>query len=425
VPAIRPPGIRDATDTVKIRLLPTLLVVSLLAPACGRKKPEAPRPRSVRLVPAVKQPLPRTVAAVGALVAEERADLSFKVPGRLARLGVDIGSRVGTGAVLAELEKADFLHRLEGARAALLQARARLGLPPDGTADEVETEATAVVRQNRARMEQAEAELARSKSLWTEGVLSRSAYDVAEANYKVADSQYRDSLEEVNNRRAVLLQRRSELALAEQQLRDASLLAPFSGGIQARRANVGEYLAAGTPVLTLVKTSPIRLRLEIPEREARLVQRGQAVRVRSEGETAVWTGRVARISPALEESSRSLIVEAEIPNPAGALRPGAFVKAEIDADAGGPVLVVPASAVVVFAGIEKVVGVKEGKAVERPVVTGRRAGDVVEIVSGLGDGDLVVAAPGNLATGVPVLPETGVAGEVPRPPALAPSAGAR
>ena len=405
------------------RFFPTLLLASALVTACGGKKPEAPKARSVRLVPAAKQSLPRTVVAVGTLAAEDRAELSFKVPGRLARLNVDIGSRVGAGAVVAELEKADFLIRVEGARAALLQARARLGLPPDGAADEVEAESTAVVRQNRARMEQAEAELARSKSLFDLGVLSRSAYDVAEANYKVADSQYRDSLEEVNNRRAVLLQRRSDLSLAEQQLRDTSLAAPFAGGIQSRRANAGEYLAAGTPVVTLVRISPIRLRLEIPEREARLVRLGQAVRVRSEGEASVWTGKVARISPALEEASRSLVVEAEIPNPDGALRPGAFVKAEIDSDAGGPALVVPASAVVVFAGIEKVVGVKDGKALEHPVVTGRRAGDVVEIVSGLGDGDLVVAAPGNLATGMPVLPETGLADEKPRPPSPPPAAG--
>jgi len=415
--------LREIAAAVNTRLLPTLLLAAVLAPACGGKKPEVPKPRSVRLVPAETRSLPRTVVAVGTLAAEDRADLSFKVPGRLARLNVDIGSRVGAGAILAELAKEDFLIRLDGARAALLQARARLGLSPDGTADEVEAESTAVVRQNRARMEQAQAELARAKSLFEQGVLSRSSFDVAEANFKVADSQYRDSLEEVNNRRGILLQRRSDLSLAEQQLRDTTLLAPFSGGIQSRRATAGEYLAAGTPVLTLVKVSPIRLRLEIPEREARLVRPGQAVRVRSEGESAVWTGKVARTSPALEESSRSLVVEAEIPNPAGALRPGAFVKAEIDCDAGGPALVVPASAVVVFAGIEKVVGVKNGKAVERPVVTGRRSGDVVEIVSGLGDGDLVVAKPGNLATGAAVVPEAGLAEETPRAPSPRPAAG--
>jgi len=395
---------------------------ALLAAACGGKKPPAETPRTVRLVPAAKRPLPRTISAVGTLAAEDKAELSFKVPGRLQRLLVDIGSGVAEGAVLAQLEREEYALRVEGARAALLQARARLGLPPDGAGDEVEAEATAVVRQNRARMEQAKAELARSQSLFEQGLLSRSAFDVAEANSKVADSQYNDSLEEVNNRRAILLQRRSDLALAEQQLRDTSLVAPFSGGVQARRANLGEYLAAGAPVLSLVKLSPVRLRLEIPEREARFIVKGLPVTVRREGDTAAFTGTVARISPALEESNRSLIVEAEIPNPRGALRPGAFVKAEIVSDAGGPALVVPASSVVVFAGIEKIVTVREKKALERPVVTGRRNADVVEIVSGLADGDLVVEKPGNLATGMPVQPESGAAETAPRPASGTPPA---
>jgi RND family efflux transporter MFP subunit len=347
----------------------------------------------------------------------DKAELSFKVPGRLEKLFVDIGSTVSAGAPLAQLEKNDYALRVDGARAALFQARSRLGLPADGTADEVEAQATAVVRQNRARMEQARAELARSKSLLAQDLLSRSAYDVAEANFQVADSQYNDSLEEVNNRRAILLQRRSDLALAEQQLKDTTLTAPFAGGIQARRANLGEYLAAGAPVLVLVKMTPIRLRLEIPERDARLITKGLQVSIRREGESATYTGTVARISPALEESNRSLVVEAEIPNPAGALRPGSFVKAEIVSDAGGPALVVPASSVVVFAGIEKVVMVKEKKALERPVVTGRRTAEVVEIVSGLAEGDLVVEKPGNLATGMPVQPESGAAGAAPRPTA--------
>ncbi|HQR65969.1 MAG TPA: efflux RND transporter periplasmic adaptor subunit [Thermoanaerobaculia bacterium] len=411
----------DVASRTPHPLLVSAAAVALLA-ACGGKKPPAEKPRTVRLVPAARRPLPKSITAVGTLAAEDKAELSFKVPGRLEKLFVDIGSSVVAGAVLARLEREEYAYRVEGARAALLQARARLGLPPDGAGDEVEAESTAVVRQNRARMEQAKAELVRSQSLLDQGLLSRSAFDVAEANFKVADSQYNDSLEEVNNRRGILLQRRSDLAIAEQQLRDTSLVAPFSGGVQARRANLGEYVLAGAPVLSLVKTSPIRLRLEIPEREARYVAKGLPVTVRREGDTGAFTGTVARISPALEESNRSLIVEAEIPNPNGALRPGAFVRAEIVSDAGGPALVVPSSSVVVFAGIEKVVTVREKKALERPVVTGRRTPEAIEIVSGLADGDLVVEKPGNLATGMPVQPESGAAETAPRPTAATPPA---
>jgi RND family efflux transporter MFP subunit len=398
-------------------LLPPLIVVGavLVAAGCGESSGARPAetPREVRLVATTRKDLARSVSAVGTLAAEERADLSFKVPGRLRKLHVDIGSRAEAGDVVAELEKTEYQLRLERARAALEQARARLGLPTDGASDDVEPEKTAIVRQNKAKMEQAAAELARNRSLLSEGLISHAIFDVVEANFKVAESQYHDALEEVNNRRGILAERRSSVALAAQELTDTSLMAPFSGSVQERKANAGEYLAAGTAVLSLVKLNPIRLRLEIPEREARSLRKGQAVSVRIEGEGTVWTGSVARVSPALQETNRSLIVEAEIANPKGALRPGSFVKAEIDAGSGGAVLVVPASSVIVFAGIEKVVTVRERKALETSVVTGRRAGDLVEIVSGLKEGDLVVDKPGNLATGMAVVPGPS-ASEAPR-----------
>ena len=130
------------------------------------------------------------------------------------------------------------------------------------------------MRQAKARLEQAEVSLNRSRELRDQGILSQAEYDATDAAFKVAQSLYNDSLEEVNNRRGILAERRSDLALAEQQLTDTQLRAPFSGAVQQRRANLGEYLAAGAPVLTLVKLSPLRLRLDVPEREALNSERG-------------------------------------------------------------------------------------------------------------------------------------------------------
>jgi membrane fusion protein (multidrug efflux system) len=138
------------------------------------------------------------------------------------------------------------------------------------------------------------------------------------------------------------------------------------------------------------------------EREAKSVRKGLDVTVRLEGDPKSWKGNVSRVSPALEEANRSLVVEAEIANPEGELRPGSFARAEIATDPGAPSVAVPASAVVVFAGLEKVITVKDGKALEKPVVTGRRAAGLVEIVSGIDAGTRVVEKPGNLATGMPV-----------------------
>jgi len=125
-------------------------------------------------------------------------------------------------------------------------------------------------------------------------------------------------------------------------------------------------------------------------------------RVRVEGDPGEHTGRVVRVSPVFEKQNRTLTVEAEVENRQGRLRAGSFATAEIVVDAKQPVVLVPASAVVTFAGIEKVLVEKQGSAAERRIRTGRRAGDRVEVLEGVAPGDLIVAEPGNLGGGEPV-----------------------
>jgi membrane fusion protein (multidrug efflux system) len=156
-------------------------------------------------------------------------------------------------------------------------------------------------------------------------------------------------------------------------------------------------------VATLVKTHPLRLQLAVPERASVDVRVGQQVRVSVDGDPGVHGGRVVRLSPSIQEQNRTLTVEAEVPNPAGTLRPGSFTRAEIVIAADQPAVFVPRSAVVVFAGIEKVLLVRDGKAEERRVVTGRREKDRVEIVEGLKAGEPIVVQPGNLAGGQAVV----------------------
>ena len=158
-------------------------------------------------------------------------------------------------------------------------------------------------------------------------------------------------------------------------------------------------LKIGSPVATVVRVDPLRLRVAVPERDAADVRPGQKVRLAVEGDPASYGGRVVRLSPAIEEQSRTLLIEAEIPNPRGTLRPGAFAKAEITTDAGQRVVVVPASAIVTFAGIDKVLVVADGRAVEKRVQLGRRVGAQVEVLKGLAAGEPVVVQPGNLVGG--------------------------
>ena len=154
--------------------------------------------------------------------------------------------------------------------------------------------------------------------------------------------------------------------------------------------------------MTIVRMDPIRLRAEVPERDAHSVRGGQQVRVTLEGDATVYTGHIARLSPAIGAQNRMLLVEAEVRNDSGHLRPGSFAKAEIVSDPETSTTAVPANTIVSFAGVEKVILVQDGKAVEKQINTGRRNGDWVEVSSGVNVGDVVVVSPGNLQSGQPV-----------------------
>ncbi len=360
-------------------------------------------PKRVQTARVATRPLEDTVTVMGTLAAYDQATVKVKVPGRLQTITVDFGSVVRRGQLIAQIEPRDYQLRVEQAEAALAQARARLGLPIEGTDDRVDPEQTALVRQARAMLEEARANYERSARLFKEGVIPRSRFDADEAAYKVALSRYQDALEEVRNRQALLAQRRAELALARQQLADTALYAPFDGVVQERHTSVGEFLAAGASVVTIVRMDPLRLRAEVPEREAHRVRPGQRVRVMVEGDPTIYTGRIVRLSPTITVQNRMLVVEAEVRNN-GRLRPGAFARVEILTGEGRPALVVPPNALVSFAGLEKVFVVQQGKAVEKRVTTGRRTGEWVEILSGLEPGEEVILDPGNLQSGQAVIP---------------------
>src|SRR5215475_9494310 len=202
-------------------------------------------PKQVKLAKSEARQLTQTVTAPGTLAADEQATLSFKVAGRVSEIKVDLGSQARKGQVIAILETSDFNVRLQQAEAALQQARVRLGLPPLGDDDRVDSDNTSLARQARALLEEAKSNRERTVQLVNQGIQSKAELDRVESAFKVADSRYQDALEEVRNRQAVLLQRRSELAIAQQQLIETTLYAPFDGAVRERRASLGEYLNAG------------------------------------------------------------------------------------------------------------------------------------------------------------------------------------
>lgn len=389
--------------------LATLSAILLMAcsgenAATRSHEKESGEGRTVRVARAEQGTLPRVVVVTGTLAAEEQVVLGLKVAGRLSEIPVDLGSRVVKGQVLARLDPTDPELRVQQAGAALQQARARLGLDASDSDVRVDPETTPLVRQARAMLDEARAARDRIEALHSQQLVSRAELETAVAAFQVADGRYQDSLDEVRNRQAVLAQRTSELGLARQVLADSTLVSPFDGAVRERQATPGEYVAAGQPVVTVVRLHPLRLRLAVPERDAAGVRTGQEVRLTVEGDSAAYTGRVARLSPAIDERSRTLMLEAEVPNRDGALRPGTFATAEVVTASDDPVVFVPASAIVNFAGIEKVIVVEGGKTVEKRVRTGRRDASRVEIAEGIAPGEQVVVEPGNLTGGQAVTP---------------------
>ena len=394
-----------------LALTASALALALLLTGCQGGNPvnaEEPKsktttpPREVRVKPVAERTVARTVSATGTLAADEQVVLGTKVAGRLAEITVDLGTRVRRGQGVGRLDQSDFKIRVDQAEAALQQARVRLGLAASGSDERIDPEKTAIVRQARALLDEARLNRDRSIKLVEMELIARAQFDSVEANLQVAEGRYQDALEEVRNRQAIIAQRRSELELARQQLADTVIYAPLDGAVSIKQASVGEYLTAGAPIATLVRTHPLRLRVPVPEREGAGVRAGHAVTLTVEGDPTVYRGRVVRLSPIVQEQNRSLLVEAEVPNERGFLRPGAFARVDILTEVSQPVVTVPASAIIVFAGVEKVLVVRQGRTAEVKVTTGRRLGEDVEIIDGLKRGDAVVARPGNLVGGQPV-----------------------
>jgi RND family efflux transporter MFP subunit len=155
-------------------------------------------------------------------------------------------------------------------------------------------------------------------------------------------------------------------------------------------------------VARLVRYDPVRLRLEVPERQAHEVRLGQEARVELEGRPEPLLARVDRLSPELDAQNRTLSIELDLENADGALLPGSFARASLVVDAQARTLVVPRAALVRFAGIDKVFVVEEGRAIERPITVGRSEPERVEVLEGLEPGAQVVLSPGGLSTGAEV-----------------------
>ena len=382
-----------------LRWLSGLIIAAVASTGCSgpysspvaAKNPE--RLATVHTAVVRSDTIPETVTATGELFAEDQATISVKVAGRIAKLHVDLGSRVEAGQIIAELEKEDYEFRVRQAEAMVEQTRARLGLgPKDG--DEVDPANTAIVRQAAASLKEARLMQGNAEKLFKDGIASNVDYQRAGVALDGAQARHQAAIEEVHRARAELIERRAALALSRQYLADTVIRAPFRGAVTRRMATLGEYLAVNAPVAVLVRWHPLRIRLEVPERQASRLRLDQRIDVQVETSHTARIGRVVRLSPAIDAQNRTLRVEGEIPNEDGLLRSGSFVEATITVDPQAQGVAIPVKALMSFAGINRVLVVESGALADRQVRLGRHLNhDRIEIVSGLKPGEQLVLDP--------------------------------
>ena len=411
---------------------------ALLSSACGggskaeseaNANKEQAAPVAVNTTPAVVRDIPTYFEATGNLASDAQTDVAPTVGGKITAVNFDLGSYVNRGDVLVRLDDRDARIKVEQTQAQVEQAQAqvkqaqanveqtienlrqtqvRLGVR-DGEVFKIED--FSQVKSVTAQLVLAEKELVRATKLLETGDISRMVYDqkkserdrlvgqldearsnaaVAIKAIDVARAQVATARTNVGNAQAGVEAAQTQVASAQKAVNDAVIYAPISGYVAERNADLGEFASTTQKVATIVRTAVLRLQIEVPEQSIGKVAVGQGI---SAQVTAYpdrnFAGTVVRTSPSLNATSRTLIVEAEIENAGGLLKPGQFATVRITQSKPEPAVLIPTSAVRADGEINKVFVIKDGVAQERVVQLGLLENDMIQIKQGVQENELV------------------------------------
>jgi membrane fusion protein (multidrug efflux system) len=231
-----------------------------------------------------------TIVATGEFISPVRSELAVKVPGRVAKMYVDEGSRISRGQPLLELETDYPRLNLEKAQADIARA---------------------------ASAEQdAQRDLNRKKELIAKESIPQATYDRSQAMFDQA--------------RAAKESAQAQANIFRQQLADSTLRSPIDGVVAEKRTNVGQRLNDATVALVVVQTSPLKLRFRVPEKEISRVRQGENVKASVDAYAGdVFQGKVSVVGGVVDPATRSFTVETEFPNRDGKLKPGMFARVEL------------------------------------------------------------------------------------------------
>jgi multidrug efflux pump subunit AcrA (membrane-fusion protein) len=416
------------------RLLILTFMVSALLTACGGRSESKTKEQgegnanrqtreevvTVTQAKAESRQVPSFVQTTGSLVADETSDVASKVAGKVTNTMVKVGDFVQQGTVLAKLDENEARLRVREAEAGVVQAQAavgqaqaRLGLSASGS---FEASAIPEVRAANANYEQAVAELRqaeanekRYRELVETGDVSiqnyenyRTLRDTARARVNASKQQLeaaanaaRQNNQAIKAAQAGVDAARTQVATAQQAVADTIIRAPFSGFVSNRAVAVGEFVTSSTPIITLLRTNPLKLQMQVAEAEVPGVTIGMGVSLEVEAfKDRKFAGTVTAVNPAIDPASRAATIEASIENSGNLLRSGMFATARIAKQGGGAGIFVPRSAVFNDQTTQsyRVFVIQEGVAKLRVVQLGTEENETIQILNGINADEMVATS---------------------------------
>jgi RND family efflux transporter MFP subunit len=333
----------------------------------------------------------RSIDVVGTLAAVDAVTVSSEAEGKVSRILADLGDRVTAGQVLIRLDNEKQQYNADQQKAALARALAQYGAPDPQHLPDIEK--TPDVQKAAAEMQQARQAFQRAEELHKRQLVPQQQLDDADAMLQAKRATYDSSLQNAKNLRASIQASEASMKLADRQLRDTEIRAPFDGLVEKRLVNLGELVKVQMPVMAIVRTDPLKVTAEIPEKMAPWVGVGQAVELHVDAyPDKAFSGKMSRVSPTVSTSTRAFPFEALVPNREALLKPGTFARVHIESGKSDDVVTVSYQALQYRYGVNRAFVIEGDKLAARELKIGDRIGDRVEVLTGIKSGERVATS---------------------------------
>ena len=334
----------------------------------------------------------------GNIQAVTEAPILSRATGYIRKRYVDIGDRVKSGQVVAEVEAPELDQQILQANAAIDQAKSSV------------QQAEAAIQQGRANENLARLTAGRMTNLLGRGVISKQDNDNAQAQYTAQQANVEALVKAAAAMRSSVTAAEANLARLNQIKTYQTVRAPFDGVITLRNVDTGALVNEGSTLLFRVaQTGTLRTYINLPQADAESVKVGQhAIVSISEIPGRQFSGTVSRTSNSLDPATRTLLTEVQVQNADGSLMPGMFAQVDLTVPRKFPPLLIPGDTLVVRSDGPQVAVVRPDATVHfTRIQLGRDYGDRLEVLSGLTEGQLLAVNPSDeVREGVKVNPKT-------------------